>query len=100
MKLMSPTDTVLAGRVPRASHARGRPAAVYAPPGAGPEFVQDTYAAMLACSYIQPTFRKRPATTLGGVTNLGWSAGDDVDLEYHVRRSALPAPGRFANRWS
>ena len=28
------------------------------------------------------------------ITNVGWSYDDDVDLNYHVRRSALPTPGR------
>ena len=68
---------------------------VFTPPqGAGPEFVRDTYEAMLACEDINPTFRKRPATAFGGFINVAWTFDDDIDLEYHVRRSALPAPGR------
>src|SRR5262249_45376268 len=38
-------------------------------------------------------FRKHPATLPGGLT-AGWSSATDVDLDYHVRRSALPGPGR------
>jgi diacylglycerol O-acyltransferase / wax synthase len=64
------------------------------PPGAGPGFVQDIYATMLAHRAVQPTFSKRPARIFGGMSSLAWSYDDDVDLEYHVRRSALPAPGR------
>ncbi len=30
----------------------------------------------------------------GGIANIGWTFDDEVDLDYHVRRSALPAPGR------
>jgi diacylglycerol O-acyltransferase len=48
---------------------------------------------MLGCRDIQPTFRKRPAF-LGGVTNLFWSQDTDIELDYHLRRSALPEPGR------
>jgi WS/DGAT/MGAT family acyltransferase len=49
---------------------------------------------MLGCADVQPAFRKRPATTAGVLPNVAWSFDDDIDLEYHVRRSALPAPGR------
>jgi WS/DGAT/MGAT family acyltransferase len=48
---------------------------------------------MLECTEIQPTFRKRPAF-FGGLTNLAWSFDKDVELDYHLRRSALPEPGR------
>ena len=45
---------------------------------------------------FQPTFRKRPARLLGGIGNVAWAYddADDIDIEYHVRRSALPTPGR------
>ena len=41
-----------------------------------------------------PTFRKRPARLLGGIANVSWSYDNDIDLGYHVRRSALARPGR------
>ena len=31
---------------------------------------------------------------LGGIANIAWSFDRDLDLEYHLRRSALPSPGR------
>lgn len=43
---------------------------------------------------LQETFRKHPGTLLGGVANLTWAVDDEVDLDYHLRRSALPTPGR------
>ena len=49
---------------------------------------------MIAQDDFQPTFRKHPATVLGGIANLGWTFDDEVDLDYHLRRSALPTPGR------
>ncbi|MGD1256610.1 WS/DGAT/MGAT family O-acyltransferase [Mycobacterium seoulense] len=64
------------------------------PQGAGPEFVRDIYQAMMASRDVAPAFRKRPAKTLGGFNNALWTVDDDADLSYHVRRSALPAPGR------
>ncbi len=39
-------------------------------------------------------FRKHPATILGGIANVGWTYDNDVDLDYHLRRSGLPSPGR------
>jgi WS/DGAT/MGAT family acyltransferase len=67
---------------------------VFDPPeGAGPAFVRDSYDAMLDCTDVQPTYRKRPAF-FGGLTNFAWSFDKDVELDYHLRLSALPRPGR------
>lgn len=56
--------------------------------------MRETYQAMLQCREIAPLFRKRPTSLHGALINLGWSTDADVDLGYHARRSALPAPGR------
>lgn len=63
------------------------------PPDAGPEFLRGLYDALLAQTDVQPTFRKRPAFA-GAITNLVWAVDKEVELDYHLRRSALPAPGR------
>jgi WS/DGAT/MGAT family acyltransferase len=63
------------------------------PEDAGPHFVRDSFQAMLEQTDIQPTFRKRPAF-FGGVTNFAWAFDKDVELDYHLRRSALPEPGQ------
>jgi len=79
---------------------------VYEPPeGAGRGFVRELYDRLVAQQDFQPTFLKRPATFLGGIANLAWSYDKDVDIDYHVRRSALPSPGRvrelleLTSRW-
>ncbi len=66
------------------------------PEGAGPEFVREFTDAMVANDEFQPTFRKRPAKIMGGVAPLAWTYddNDDVDVDYHIRRSALASPGR------
>lgn len=64
------------------------------PPGAGPEFARDIYDALVAGGHVAPAFRKRPAKTLGAFSNALWKFDEEIDLGYHVRRSALPAPGR------
>lgn len=48
----------------------------------------------MANDEFQPTFRKHPATIGGGIARVAWAYDDDLDVDYHVRRSALPSPGR------
>ena len=79
---------------------------LYEPPaGAGPEFVRELYDNLIVQQDFQPTFRKRPATVMGVIANLAWTYDKDVDIDYHVRRSALPSPGRvrelleLTSRW-
>ncbi|QYL26194.1 putative diacylglycerol O-acyltransferase tgs2 [Mycobacterium shottsii] len=64
------------------------------PEGAGPDFVRNFYEALVANDEFQPTFRKHPATIGGGIARVAWAYDDDLDVDYHVRRSALPSPGR------
>lgn len=102
---------------------------LYEPPaGADRGFVRQFYDRLIAQTDLAPTFRKRPTTFWGGIARLGWSYdcgddcsghsdghsdghsnghsnGKDIDMDYHVRRSALPAPGRarelleLTSRW-
>ena len=60
----------------------------------GSDFLREIHQAMSEQDDFQPTFRKHPATVLGGIASVGWTFDDDVDLDYHLRRSALPAPGQ------
>jgi diacylglycerol O-acyltransferase len=95
MDLMSPTDSVflLAESREHPMHVGGLQ--LYQPPeDAGPAFLQELYETLISNEDFQPTFRKRPARLLGGIANVGWSYDDDIDIGYHVRRSALPGPGR------
>jgi diacylglycerol O-acyltransferase len=64
------------------------------PEGAGPEFVREFADALVANDEFQPTFRKHPATIGGGIASVAWTYDDEIDIDYHVRRSALPTPGR------
>jgi diacylglycerol O-acyltransferase / wax synthase len=95
MELMSPTDSVFLLGESREHPMHVGGLSLYEPPeGAGLEFVRDFYDTLVAQQDFQPTFLKRPATFLGGIANLGWSYDKDLDIDYHVRRSALPSPGR------
>ncbi len=92
---MAPTDSVFL-----LSESREHPMHVgglqlFEPPeDAGPEFLRELYEALMANDAFAPTFRKRPARLLGGIANVSWSYDNDIDLGYHVRRSALARPGR------
>jgi WS/DGAT/MGAT family acyltransferase len=97
MDLMSPIDSVFLLTESREHPMHVGGLQLFQPPeGAGPEFVREAYDALVTDRDFQPTFRKRPAWVLGGLANLAWAYddADDVDIDYHLRRSALPSPGR------
>lgn len=92
---MSPLDSVFLLTESREHPMHVGGLMLFEPPeGSGPEFVGEIYRGLLGARDLQPTFRKRPAALFGGISSLRWAFDDDVDLEYHVRRSALPVPGR------
>jgi WS/DGAT/MGAT family acyltransferase len=97
MDLMSPTDSVFLLTETREHPMHVGGLQLFEPPdGAGPEFVREIYDALIANRDFQPTFRKRPAWVVGGLANVAWAYDDpdDIDVDYHLRRSALPSPGR------
>jgi len=105
---MSPTDSVFLLTETREHPMHVGGLQLFEPPdGAGPEFVREIYDALIANHDFQPTFRKRPAWVVGGLANVAWAYddADDVDIDYHLRRSALPSPGRvrelleLTSRW-
>jgi WS/DGAT/MGAT family acyltransferase len=106
MELMMPTDSVFLLGESREHPMHVGGLQLYEPPaGAGQGFVREFYDNLVAQQDFQPTFLKRPATVMGGIANLAWTYDKDVDIDYHVRRSALPSPGRvrelleLTSRW-
>lgn len=94
MEPISPTDALFLIGESREHPMHVGSLQLFEPPeDAGPHFVRESYQAMLECTEVQPTFRKHPAF-FGGITNVAWSFDKDVELDYHLRRSALPEPGR------
>ncbi|MDT5137241.1 MAG: diacylglycerol O-acyltransferase / wax synthase [Mycobacterium sp.] len=92
---MMPTDSMFLFTESREHPLHVGGLSLFEPPeGAGPEFVREFYDALVANDEFQPTFRKHPATIAGGISQLAWTYDDEVDVDYHVRRSALPSPGR------
>jgi diacylglycerol O-acyltransferase / wax synthase len=97
MELMSPTDSIFLLTESREHPMHVGGLQLFEPPeGAGPDFAREVYDALVANRDFQPTFRKRPARLLGGIGNVAWAYDDakDVDIDYHLRLSALPSPGR------
>ncbi|MBV8180391.1 MAG: wax ester/triacylglycerol synthase family O-acyltransferase [Mycobacterium sp.] len=97
MELMSPTDSIFLLTESREHPMHVGGLQLFAPPeGAGPEFVREMADALMENREFQPTFRKRPAWVVGGLANVAWAYddADDVDIDYHLRRSALASPGR------
>ena len=63
------------------------------PPDAEPDVVGDFYRQVLQHREIIPRLRRRP-TRIAGFAPWPWADDPDLDLEYHIRHSALPSPGR------
>lgn len=65
------------------------------PEGAGPDFAGELYHRVVReADQVAPLFCKYPARALGGIGPWTWELDPKLDLEYHVRHSALPHPGR------
>jgi WS/DGAT/MGAT family acyltransferase len=65
------------------------------PEGAGPEFVRELVEGFRSVQDVSPTFRKRPAEPVGLAGQTWWAQDGAIDLDYHVRHSAVPPPGRI-----
>ncbi|MCP2277459.1 WS/DGAT/MGAT family O-acyltransferase [Nocardia amikacinitolerans] len=95
VELISPPDAIFLVNESREHPMHVGSLQLFQPPDdAGPDFARTIHEQMLAMPVRKRLFRKRPGTLLGGISSLTWSYDDEVDLDYHLRRSALPAPGR------
>jgi diacylglycerol O-acyltransferase len=64
------------------------------PEGAGRNFVHDLYGQLRDSDDIAPLFLKHPVRSVRTGGQYVWREDDEFDIEYHVRHSALPKPGR------
>ena len=64
------------------------------PDGADRDYLKDVYAELLAVEEIAPLFRRRAHRSFGTLGQWAWQEDPELDLEHHVRHSALPRPGR------
>jgi WS/DGAT/MGAT family acyltransferase len=65
------------------------------PDGADRDYLKDVYAELLAVDEIAPLFRRRAHRSVGTLGQWAWQDDAEMDLEHHVRHSALPRPGRI-----
>jgi len=56
------------------------------------EFLADVVASLRASTKLRPPFDSYVVTKK---TGLFWERDEHIDMDYHVRHSALPAPGRY-----
>jgi diacylglycerol O-acyltransferase / wax synthase len=95
MKLISPTDAIFLIGESREHPMHVAGLQLFQPPeGSGPDFIRELHEAIVDNGDFQPTFRKHPGRLFGTVSNVAWAFDDDVDIDYHLRRSGLPRPGR------
>ena len=64
------------------------------PDGASPDYLSEAYHDLLTYTDISPTMRRRPVRSPLTLGQWAWEEDTDVELDYHVRLSALPSPGR------
>ena len=64
------------------------------PPGAEQEWVKSLYEQVLADADVSPLFHQRPYRPISNLGAWSWQTDPEVDIEHHVRHSALPSPGR------
>ena len=65
------------------------------PDDAGPDYITSLYEAITEASEIQPLFLRRARRGIGTLGQWTWEQVPNIDIEYHVRHSALPQPGRI-----
>lgn len=64
--------------------------------GSSPEeFGELMFETLQAQTDVYRLFRKRPASPVALMGTVRWTYDKEIDLEYHVRRTVLPRPGRI-----
>jgi diacylglycerol O-acyltransferase len=96
MKLMSPTDSMFLIGESREHPMHVAGLQLFQPPeGSGQDFIRELHETIVENDDFQLTFRKHPGRMLGGIANVAWAVDNEVDIDYHLRRSGLPRPGRI-----
>lgn len=96
MRIMAPNDFIFLGLETREHPMHVGGLELFTPPdGAGDDFAREIHNQLISTPDVAATFRRRPGTPLNTLRNLTWREDSEIDLEYHVRLSALPRPGRI-----
>src|SRR5712691_5810728 len=92
MKPLSPTDAMFLWAEHRRQPMHVAGLQLFTPPeGAGPEFVARLLETFRKHVRATPPFNRRVAFHFG---HWFWEDDDEFELDYHLRHSALPRPGR------
>lgn len=65
------------------------------PEDADPGTLGELYRSSLAHREVHPKLARKPVRGLGGAGAWGWEVDENLDLEFQVRHSSLPHPGRI-----
>ena len=66
---------------------------LFTPPAeVGPDYLRELYRDWVSVTDVRPPFNQKLESRLG-IPH--WVTDPDLDIEYHLRHSALPRPGRF-----
>lgn len=65
------------------------------PAGVSADFLGDLHRRFVADDDVAPIFRRRAEPSFTSASGWRWVDDDQIDMEYHVRLSALPRPGRI-----
>ncbi|MCM6773091.1 wax ester/triacylglycerol synthase family O-acyltransferase [Nocardia sp. CDC159] len=94
MDLLNPIDAIFLAAESREHPMHVGGLQIFEPPtDAGADFARSLYDELLTATDVRPRFRRQPRRILGNFSSMVWSHADRIDLGYHVRRCALPAPG-------
>jgi diacylglycerol O-acyltransferase len=92
---MSPTDSAFLLAESREHPMHVGSLQLFQPPdGATALDVRAMFDAAIARDEVAPLFQKRARRSLSSLGQWGWELDTEFDLEHHVRRNALPQPGR------
>ncbi|PZS19749.1 MAG: wax ester/triacylglycerol synthase family O-acyltransferase [Pseudonocardiales bacterium] len=92
---MSPTDSMFLLTESREHPMHVGSLQLFQPPeGANAIDVRSMFDAAIAADEVAPLFQKRARRSITTLGQWGWESDGEFDLEHHVRRNALPQPGR------
>src|SRR5579875_542305 len=95
LRPMSPTSSLFLMAEKRESPMHVASLQLFEPPdGADALDVRAMFEATLEDGNVAPLYRKRARRSITTLGQWGWEIDRAFDLEHHVRRSALPRPGR------
>jgi diacylglycerol O-acyltransferase / wax synthase len=93
---MAPTDSLFLLAESREHPMHVGSLQLFEPPeGATSLDVRAMFDDEVAKDEVAPLFQKRPRRSITSLGQWGWETDRMFDLEHHVRRSALPEPGRI-----